>query len=133
MRRQGCFRSAHGPDVQIVDARGEDSYLGLNYHGSFASPQFKGHIPGAKSLPFVLLVENWAPATFYSKDEIQKVAELKGVDLRQPSIFYCNSGVVCTVPWFVAYELDGNTKASVYDGSMHAWSSNPTLEATALK
>ena len=120
-------------DVQIVDNRGEDFYLGLNYHRSFAPPQFKGHIPGAKTLPFVLFVENWAPATFYSMDEIQKVAELKRVDLRQPSIFYCNSGVFSTVPWFVASELEGNTKARVYDGSIHAWSSNPNHEVTTLK
>ncbi len=109
-------------DVQLVDCRTEDFYLGMNYKRKFVSPEHKGHIAGAKSLPFVLAAENWAPAKLFSMDEIRKLAALKGVDLTLPSITYCNTGVVASLTWYVLHELEGNQQTRLYDGSMHAWS-----------
>jgi len=109
-------------DVQLVDCRTEDFYLGANYKRKFVSPEHKGHLSGAKTLPFVLVAENWAPAKLFSRDEIRKVAALKGVDLTQPTITYCNTGVIASLTWYVLHELEGNQQTQLYDGSMHAWS-----------
>ncbi len=95
-------------DTQLVDCRTEDFYLGVNYKRKFVSPQYKGHLPGAETLPSVLVADNWGPAKLFSRAEIQKLAALKGVDLRQPTITYCNTGVLASLPWFVLHELDGN-------------------------
>jgi thiosulfate/3-mercaptopyruvate sulfurtransferase len=36
-------------------------------------------------------------------------------------ITYCNSGQWASASWFVFSELLGNSKARLYDGSMHQW------------
>lgn len=109
-------------DPQLVDCRTEDFYLGLNYKRRFVSPAHKGHLPGAKTLPFVLLSENASPARLFSVAETRNLAALKGVDLRAPTIVYCNTGVTASVGWFVLHEVFGNKQTRLYDGSMHAWS-----------
>ena len=110
-------------DVQLVDCRTEDFYLGASYKRNFVSQKHKGHFPGAKSMPFVLVAENWAPAKLFSSEEISKLAALKGVDLKKPTITYCNTGVVASLTWYALHELEGNQQTQLYDGSMHAWSS----------
>jgi len=120
-------------DVQLVDCRTEDFFLGVNYKRKFVSPEHKGHLPGARTLPSVLVADNWGPAKLFSSDEIRKLATLKGVDLTQPTITYCNTGVVATLPWFVLHELEGNQQTRLYDGSMHAWSNlSPEPQVIAL-
>jgi thiosulfate/3-mercaptopyruvate sulfurtransferase len=120
-------------EVQVLDCRTEDFYLGLNVVGKFVTPEYKGHIPGAKSLPFVLLGKNSAPAKLFSTQQMRDVAALKGVDLDAPTIFYCDTGVKCSLGWFALYELLGNERTRVYDGSMHAWSSlEPSRSVVAL-
>jgi len=109
--------------AQLVDCRTEDFYLGLTYKRGFVTPEDKGHLPGAKSLPFVLLSDNAGPAKLFSPEEMRQVAALKGVALDVPTIAYCNTGVTASLDWFALHELLGNENARLYDGSMHAWSS----------
>jgi rhodanese-related sulfurtransferase len=108
--------------IQLVDCRTEDFYLGLTKKGGFVSPEHKGHLPGAKQLPFVLVSDNSGPARLYSVQELRDVAALKGVDLGAPTIAYCNTGVTASLSWFALHEILGNTDTRLYDGSMHAWS-----------
>jgi thiosulfate/3-mercaptopyruvate sulfurtransferase len=120
-------------DLQLVDCRTEDYYLGLTYKRGFVSPDDKGHLSGAKALPFVVLSDNAGPAKLYSPEEIRDVARLKGIDLDAPTVFYCNTGVTASLGWFALHELLGNTKTRLYDGSMHAWSSlDPSHEVVTL-
>lgn len=120
-------------EVQVVDCRTEDFYLGLNVVGKFVSPEYKGHISGAKTLPFVLLGKNSAPAKLFSTQQMRDVAALKGVDLDAQTIFYCDTGVKCSLGWFALHELLGNERTRLYDGSMHAWSSlQPSRSVVAL-
>lgn len=109
--------------VQLVDCRPEDAYLGLSYKRQMVSPRYKGHLPGAKTLPFVLMADNAGPATLFSTTEIRGVAALKGIDLQAPTITYCDGGVTASLGWFTLHELLGNAATRLYDGSMHAWSS----------
>jgi thiosulfate/3-mercaptopyruvate sulfurtransferase len=117
--------------VQLVDCRTEDFYLGLSYHRKFVSPAHKGHLSGAKTMPFVLLGDNTGPAKLFSEQQMRKVAALKGVDLDTPTIIYCNSGVTASVGWFVLHEILGNEKTRLYDGSMHAWSNIDAAHSVA--
>lgn len=105
-----------------MDCRTEDYFLGLTYKRGFVTPEDKGHLPGAKSLPFVLLGDNAGPAKMFSPEQIHQVAALNGVDLDAPTIAYCNTGVTASLDWFALHELLGNRNTRLYDGSMHAWS-----------
>jgi thiosulfate/3-mercaptopyruvate sulfurtransferase len=46
---------------------------------------------------------------------------MSGILIDQPAVSYCNSGHLAAGPWFIEYELIGNKKTSLYDGSMHLW------------
>jgi thiosulfate/3-mercaptopyruvate sulfurtransferase len=119
--------------AQLVDCRTEDFFLGLTTQPEFVTPEHKGHLAGAKSLPFVLLSDNSGPARFFALDDIRRVAALKGIALDAPTIAYCNTGVTASLDWFTFHELLGNRQTRLYDGSMHAWSKvNPEHEVTAL-
>lgn len=107
---------------QLVDVRGKDVYLGLTYSKKFVPPEGKGHIPGAKNFPTYFMANSMGPAaTVYNKEEIQKVAKLVGFDTTKPTTTFCNAGVTASLGWFVLYEVVGNEKVRLYDGSMHEW------------
>jgi len=110
-------------DVQLLDCRPEDFFHGLTHKGKFVPASHKGHLPGAKSLPHLMLANNVGPARLYRGEAIRKVTALKGVDPLAPTITYCNTGVEASLPWFVLHELYENPQVRLYDGSMHAWSS----------
>ena len=118
---------------QLVDCRTEDFFLGLTTQREFVAPEHKGHLAGAKSLPFVLLSDNSGPARFFALDDMRRVAALKAIALDAPTIAYCNTGVTASLDWFALHELLGNRQTRLYDGSMHAWSKvNPEHQVTAL-
>ena len=121
-RTQDVEDAVKSSGVQLVDCRTEDFYLGLSYQRKLVSPGQKGRLPGARTLPFVLLADNAGPAKLFSVREIRDVAALKGVKLETPTIVYCNTGVTASLGWFVLHELLGNEEVRLYDGSMHAWS-----------
>jgi thiosulfate/3-mercaptopyruvate sulfurtransferase len=115
---------------QLVDVRGKDVYLGLAYSKKFVPPKGKGHIPGAKSFPVYFMADTMGPAAnIHSKDEIQNVAGIVGMDLSKPTTISCNSGVMASIGWFVLHEMLGNKNVRVYDGSMHEWinTGNPVV------
>jgi thiosulfate/3-mercaptopyruvate sulfurtransferase len=116
-------RAIASGDVQLVDCRTEDFYFGLSFKRKFVSPEHKGHLSGAQTLPFVLLADNAGPAKLFSAQEMHDVATLKGVDLDAPTIAYCNTGVTASLGWFALHEILGTEETRLYDGSMHAWSS----------
>lgn len=115
-------QAIEGDGVQLLDCRPEDFFYGLTYKRKFVAPSHKGHIPGAKNLPHVMLADNFGPALLFPAEEIHKVMALKGVDPLAPTIAYCNTGVVASLSWFVLHELYENPQVRLYDGSMHAWS-----------
>ncbi|MBT8420372.1 MAG: hypothetical protein KJO08_05865 [Gammaproteobacteria bacterium] len=110
-------------DAQLLDVRGKDLYLGLTYMRKYVLPEGRGHIPGAKNFPVVLMANYRGPAaTLYSKENIEKVAALSDMDLTNtPTVTTCNTGVMASLGWFILSEWLGNKNVRLHDGSMLEW------------
>jgi thiosulfate/3-mercaptopyruvate sulfurtransferase len=120
--------------VQLVDVRAQDVYLGLTYHREFVQPHAKGHIPGAKSFPFTLLIDTMGPsATFYTAEQLRELSGIFGVDPSKPTIVYCETGGQASVTWFAFHELLGNKNVRIYDGSMNEWSSDKSRPVVSMQ
>lgn len=121
----GDVQKASASGVQIIDNRTPEFYLGLTHKADKVAK--KGHIPGAKNLPFLLLGKESSEkgTTFYSTDEIRRVAKELGIDPAKPSISHCNTGHLSSSGWFVMQELLGAKDARVYVGSMNEWALDP--------
>ncbi|MDW3095472.1 MAG: rhodanese-like domain-containing protein [Gammaproteobacteria bacterium] len=103
---------------QLVDVREIGQYLGTYKSGKVKQ---KGHIPSAKLFPVSLLSSRNTPVKFSSKEELENLSKALGVNSKQDLITYCNSGHLASGGWFVFHELLNNSKAKLYDGSMHQW------------
>jgi thiosulfate/3-mercaptopyruvate sulfurtransferase len=108
---------AVGGGAQLVDGRTADYYVGQNMTSDVKG---KGHLPGARMLAHKDIVDE-ATGTFLPKGELLAMARDAGIDPAGEAITYCNTGHLGSGPWFVISELLGNSKAKLYDGSMHEW------------
>jgi thiosulfate/3-mercaptopyruvate sulfurtransferase len=116
--------------AQLIDARTLDFYLGA----AMKSYVFgKGHIPASKHFPHTALVHWKAPAVFIETKLLGASLEAMGVDLDKPVIAYCNSAHLASGTWFLVSELLGKANASLYDGSMHAWTKDKSLPLVTMK
>ncbi|MBO6522658.1 MAG: sulfurtransferase [Balneolaceae bacterium] len=109
--------------LNIVDARSPVYYEGIQ-----ESMGSKGHIPGAKTIPYTSIVNEGPNGSYIlkSKDQIQKIFDEQGLDKNTPIIVYCHIGQQATLVYFATKILGYN--ARLFDGSMHAWghdSNNP--------
>jgi len=96
-------------------------------------PQWHGHIPGARNVPMTVLSNDVGPAAFlFDKDTLQQALALMDASQDSPTTVYCNSGIMASVGWFVLSELLGNSKVSLYDGSMQEWALEK-MPITAMK
>ncbi|MDZ7754541.1 MAG: rhodanese-like domain-containing protein [Gammaproteobacteria bacterium] len=110
--------------VQLVDIRTPDYYLGLKHKAK--KVKGKGHIPGAKNMPFMVIgKESPEGTTLYSTDELRRISTELGLDPGKPIITHCNTGHLASSGWFVMHELLGNKDARLYVGSMNEWSADP--------
>lgn len=109
----------------IVDARPAD-----RFDGTAPEPRAglrSGHMPGARNLPFPqLLTED---GKFRSPAEIRRLFESSGVDLSQPIITSCGSGVTAAI-LSLALEIIGKHDHAVYDGSWADWGDERHDDAT---
>ena len=109
-------------DHEIIDAR-----AAARFRGEADEPRSglrKGHIPGARNLPFGQLLNE--DGTMKDPDALRAAFEDAGVDLSRPAITTCGSGVTAAV-LSLALERLGHRNHSLYDGSWTEWGSFPDL------
>ncbi|MBF0194112.1 MAG: sulfurtransferase [Magnetococcales bacterium] len=115
--------TAQKQNQQILDVRGLEYYEGIKVNKAFVAAKYKGHIAGALNLPIQSLSKQKQSAIWFQHlDEIVEMADMMDIDLNSPTVLYCDSGNYASLEWFIIYELLGNKKAKLFDGSMHQWS-----------
>ena len=103
-------------DYVIVDARAPE-----RFRGEVAEPREglrSGHIPNSRNVFFRDLLT--AEGTMKSPEETRVIFETAGVDLTEPAILSCGSGVTAAI-LALAMERLGKTDHAVYDGSWSEW------------
>ena len=101
---------------QVVDARSPG-----RFHAREPEPRpglRGGHIPGARNLHYAELIAG--DGRLKPKDELRRVLTGAGVDLGQPVVTTCGSGVSAALINLALYEL-GMPNAALYDGSWAEW------------
>ena len=111
---------------QVLDARGAGRFTG-------AEPEPRpgmasGHIPGSRNLPFGRMLK--PDGTFRDEAGLRAAFAEAGIDLDQPVVTTCGSGVTAAVLLF-AMHLLGKDDVALYDGSWSEWGVDPaTPKAT---
>lgn len=107
--------SADGSE-QIADMRSAGRFTGTDPE---PRPGLRGgHIPGSMSLPYTALVAE--DGTVLPPADLRRTIEEAGLDLAQPIVATCGSGVTaCTLVH--ALHLLGYQDAAVYDGAWAEW------------
>lgn len=106
---------------QILDARSADSFNGLRPTGETGLPS--GHIPGSVNIPYQRLYS--AEQTLLAAERLREIFTAAGVDLTQPMVASCGSGVSAAVILLALYQL-GIQDVPMYDGSWAEWSRTGT-------
>ncbi|HEY5668577.1 MAG TPA: sulfurtransferase [Anaerolineales bacterium] len=110
------------PAYRLVDSRSADRYRGENE----TIDPVAGHIPGARSVPFVENVGK--DGLFRPKDELKaRFNSLLGEVPGQNVIFYCGSGVTAAHN-LVAFQHAGLGEARLYAGSWSEWIVDPSRQ-----
>ncbi|MBC7280796.1 3-mercaptopyruvate sulfurtransferase [Hoeflea sp.] len=100
---------------QIADARGQG-----RFNGTEPEPREgmrSGHMPGARNIPFTSLLDD---GKLKSLSELRQVLESSGLDLDQPVVTTCGSGVTAAVIT-LALQSVGHHDNTLYDGSWSEW------------
>lgn len=101
---------------QVVDARSPG-----RFHGVEPEPRAglrSGHIPGARNLHYAALIGD--DGTLKPRNELRRLFAAAGVDLGQPVVTTCGSGVSAALLNLALFEL-GIHNAALYDGSWAEW------------
>lgn len=103
-------------DAVIVDARAAG-----RFQGSAPEPRPElpsGHIPGSINLPFTSLVN--PDGTLKSTAELADIFKGAGVDIDQPLVTTCGSGVTAAI-LTLGLSILGARDLALYDGSWSEW------------
>jgi thiosulfate/3-mercaptopyruvate sulfurtransferase len=105
--------------AQVVDARAAD-----RFRGEAPEPRAGlrgGHMPGSFNVPFGEVLKD---GRLKSHDDIAAAFKGAGVDLDNPVVTSCGSGVTASILTF-AIEALGKQPGRVYDGSWSEWGARP--------
>lgn len=113
-------------NVNIVDARATVFYEGIDAGNGGRSR--KGHIPGAKSIPYTSLskLEDHGAYKFKSLAEMQEIFAAQNIDKSKELLLYCHIGMQLTMV-YTAARLLGFEDVKVYDGSFYEWGPDASL------
>jgi len=104
--------------ARLFDARAADRFRGENETIDLVA----GHIPGARSLPFLDNLEN---GRFKSREQLRaRYAEALGATATEQAIVYCGSGVTACHA-ILAAEHAGLGSMRLYPGSFSEWITDP--------
>jgi thiosulfate/3-mercaptopyruvate sulfurtransferase len=107
---------------QVVDVRSAGRFSGAE-----ADPRpaiARGHIPNSFNVPFGDLFAS--DGRWKSKVDLRHVLGAAGIDLTQPIIASCGSGLTAATLVFAAH-LIGKKDVSLYDGSWTEWGADPEM------
>lgn len=111
--------------AQIIDAR-----PAARFRGDAPEPRAGlrlGHIPNAKNLPFAQVLN--PDGTMKSAEGLRAVFAELGLDLTQPAITTCGSGVTAAI-LSLALERIGHPNHALYDGSWAEWGMYDDLDVS---
>ncbi|MCB0839697.1 MAG: sulfurtransferase [Bacteroidetes bacterium] len=119
-------KAALETSTKIIDCRAGVFYQGIEVNQMHGGR--KGHIPGAKSIPFTSLYEKteYGSYEFLSKDKLQEIFDGQGLEKEDSIILYCHIGLQLTIV-YTAAQLLGYKNVRVYDGSFHEWGPDESL------
>ena len=102
--------------AQVLDARSRGRFVGTE-----PEPRASlrgGHIPGSLNLPYDELYQK--DGTLLPPDALRRTFEASGLDLEQPVVTSCGSGITASVLALGLAAL-GRRDVAVYDGSWTEW------------
>lgn len=104
------------PSMALLDARPPEQFSGAEPGENISRP---GHIPGAKNLYWVNLIESKEDPRLLPLPDLRKIFRDTGVS-SGPAIVYCRSGMQSSFLYFVLRFLGYDP--TMYDGSFLEWS-----------
>ena len=100
------------PGYLLIDGREAEFY-----NGETESMGGKGHIPGARNIPFTTITD--ASGKMKSAEELRQIFAAAGYKQGDHVIAYCHIGIHATTVIFAARTL--GIDAKLYDGSFQDW------------